>query len=187
MELTIVDNLYREFKDVIDCLDETEVSLRSIAGDAFRKNLLLAAFSHFEQEIKSCVMRIVEKNSESDVVTEFVRNKAVERQFHTYFGWGGNNANSFFGLFGQGFKSHMDRRVREEEEYRQAIRAFLELGNDRNRLVHQDFGTYPLEKTSEEIYSHYRKARLFVESLESCFDEYVQSEVASASPGVVRR
>lgn len=132
-------------------------------------------------------MRIVEKNSGSDLVTEFVRNKAVERQFHSYFGWSGNNANSFFGLFGRGFKSHMDRRVREEEEYRQAIRAFLELGNDRNRLVHQDFGTFSLEKTSEEIYSHYRQARLFVDSLESCFDEYVQSEVGSASVGVATR
>ena len=179
MELTIVDSLYSNFQDIMDGLDETEVSLRLIAGDAFRKNLLLAAFSHFEQEIKSCVMRIVGKNCGSDVVMEFVRNKAVERQFHTYFQWDRTNANSFFGLFGEGFKSHMDRRVREDEEYRQAIRAFLELGNDRNRLVHQNFATFPLEKTSEEIFSHYRKARLFVNSLESSFDDYVQSEVAS--------
>ena len=121
-------------------------------------------------------MKLVEKYCGCEVVMEFVRNKAVERQFHTYFQWNERNTNSFFGLFGEGFKSYMIRRVKEDEDYEQAMRAFLELGNDRNRLIHQNFGTFTLEKTSEEIFAHYKKAYLFVNSLEPSFDDYLQSK-----------
>ena len=46
-----------------------------------------------------------------------------------------------------------------------AIKAFMELGSERNRLVHQDFGTYSLEKTSDEIYKLYETALPFVKSI----------------------
>ena len=48
----------------------------------------------------------------------------------------------------------------------QAIVSFLELGNERNRLVHQDYATFQMEKTLEkEVYELYRQALTFVESL----------------------
>ena len=171
----VVDILYGEFQDIMSNLDQAEISLRLTAEDAFRKNLLLAASSYFEHEIKECVVSMIGRNCRCDVVVEFVRNKAIERQFHTYFQWGSHNANSFFGLFGKGFKDYMDKRVKEDEEYEQAVRAFLELGNDRNRLVHQNFGIFTLEKTSEEIFAYYKKACLFVASLGPSFDDYLQS------------
>ena len=46
----------------------------------------------------------------------------------------------------------------------EAIRAFLELGQMRNELVHENFATFALEKTSEEIYALYSKAVPFVEA-----------------------
>ena len=100
-----------------------------------------------------------------DLIVEFVRNKAVERQYHTYFNWDRGNANAFFALFGEGFKGHMERRVKQEEAYDRAIKAFLELGSERNRLVHQDFGSYVLEKTVDEIMDTFHRARPFVDSL----------------------
>ena len=172
---TVVDILYGEFQDIMSNLGQTEVSLRLTVEDAFRKNLLLAASSYFEHEIKKCVVSMIERNCRCDVVVEFVRNKAIERQFHTYFDWDSRNANRFFGLFGEEFKSYMTKRVKEDDEYEQAVRAFLELGNDRNRLVHQNFGTFILEKTSEEIFAAYEKECLFVESLGPSFDDYLQS------------
>lgn len=171
---TVVDRLYREFQDIVDSLEEMEVSLRVSAEETFRKALLLTAASYFERQVTGHIMRLVRQHSSEEIV-EFVRNKAVERQYHTYFQWDRHSANSFFGLFGEGYKSHMTGRVEADDAYRQAIRAFLELGNERNRLVHQDFGAFRLEKTSTEIFELYETARPFVDSLEASFDEYRKS------------
>lgn len=179
MEPTIVDRLYRDFRDIVGNLDKAEVSLQITAEEAFRKNLLVTAASYFEREIKGHLIRVVEKSSSgNEAIVAFVRNKAIERQYHTYFQWSGRNANSFFGLFGEGFKSYMNERVRDDLAYESAIQAFLELGKERDRLVHQDFGTFPLEKTSEEIFGLYKQACLFVNSLETSFEEYAQSGIA---------
>lgn len=59
----------------------------------------------------------------------------------------------------------MSIRVKESDNLRSAIQAFLELGGERNRLVHQDYATFPLEKTLEEIYALYQSALTFVENL----------------------
>ena len=175
METTSVDQLYRDFQEIVGKLDELEGSLRVTAEDTFRKNLLLAAASYFENEIKEHIMRLAERRSgANEMLVAFVRKKAVERQFHTYFQWDQRNANSFFALFGKGFKSFMTKRVKADQKYDEAIQAFLELGQARNQLVHQDFSSFRLDRTSEEILDLYKKACLFVDSLEASFDEYLQ-------------
>ena len=179
METTIVDHLYRDFKDIVANLGQAEVSLQVTAEEAFRKNLLVTAASYFEREIKSHLIREVEKSSSrNEAIVAFVRNRAIERQYHTYFQWDRRNANSFFGLFGERFKSYMSDRVHADHAYEKAVQAFLELGRERDRLVHQDFGTFPLEKTSEEIFGLYKQACPFVNSLERSFEEYAQSGFA---------
>jgi len=105
------------------------------------------------------------------LLREFVRNKAIARQYHTLFQWNAKNANSFFGLFGDDFKVRMKQRVAADTDLDEAIRAFLELGEQRNRLVHQDYATFSLEKTSEEIFELYRTASRFVEELPELFGE----------------
>ena len=86
------------------------------------------------------------------LVGEIVRNKAVSRQYHTWFQWNARNANSFYGLFGSDFRKFMKRKVRDDN-LGDSVRAFLELGNERNRLVHQDYGVFVLEKTTERFTS----------------------------------
>lgn len=174
-DTTIVDRLYLEYQDIVDNLGTVELSLRNSAEETFRKSLLLAAASHFEREIQDHIMMVVRKYSSGDMIVEFVRNKAIKRQYHTYFTWNRRNANDFFGMFGEGYKSYMIDQVQADQTYERSIRAFLELGNERNRLVHQDFGNFPLEKTSEEIFDLYKRARLFVDSIGTSFDEYLQS------------
>ena len=175
MEETVVDRLYQEYQDIVDSLGPVELSLRNSAEETFRKALLLAAASYFEREIQDHIMMLVRKHSSGDEIVEFVRNKAVERQFHTYFQWDGRNANKFFAMFGEGYKSYMTGRARDSQSYGHSIQAFLELGSERNRLVHQDFGNFPLEKTSKEIFDLYREARVFVDSVGTSFDEYLES------------
>jgi len=167
--LTAVDRLYEEAVAVVEALrDIPAVSLQVTAGDHFRKALLLAAASYFEQRVCGCVLDFVrERSSGSLLVENFVRNKAISRQYHTWFKWDESNANQFYGLFGPEFRSAMSSRVNGSEELRNSVKAFLEVGNDRNRLVHQDYATFPLDKTLDEIYSLYQRALMFVEHLPS--------------------
>ena len=182
MATTIVDRLYGDFNAVVDCLGEAEISLRSTAQDNFRKALLLAAASYFEKRVKEQIVDLVAQfTGNFELVTEFVRNKAMERQYHTYFGWTGRNANSFYGLFGEGFKKYMTDIVQANDEYKASVVAFLELGNERNRLVHMDFGEIPRGKTAEEIYGLYKTATTFVESLSGHFATYVKANQSESS------
>jgi hypothetical protein len=164
---TPVDRLYREATAVARALEEkAEVSLQVAASDNLRKSLLLASASHYEHKVTSAVADFVREASQgSRLVEQFVRNKAIARQYHTWFKWDDNNANQFFGLFGQEFRTLMGNRVKEREELRLSVKAFLELGNERNRLVHQDYATFALEKTLAEIYALYTQSLLFVSDL----------------------
>ena len=174
MTMTVVDRLHDEFSDLLRVLDNaSEISLRSTADDNFRKSLLLSAASYFERRMTDTVVSFVDETTSGDpLVNSFVQNKAVSRQYHTWFSWDQKNANSFFGLFGNDFRDFMKQKVSKNDTLDSAIRAFLELGSERNRLVHQDFGSFSLEKTSEEIYELYCEARKFVEAFPSALREF---------------
>ena len=66
----------------------------------------------------------------------------------------------------------MKARIRGDGDLDDSVRAFLELGRERNGLVHQDFGAVPLEKTTEEIHALYRRAMLFVESVPAALRDF---------------
>jgi hypothetical protein len=106
-----------------------------------------------------------DRSSGSMFVQNFVRNKAIARQYHNWFGWEENNANKFFALFGSEFRSQMNLLVKSSDDLDAAVRAFLEIGSERNKLVHQDYATFSLEKTLDEIYALYLRALPFIEQL----------------------
>ncbi len=168
-----IDRLYGEAAAVIKALQATpEVSLQIAAADNFRKALLLAAASHFEHRVCTYILDFVrERASGSLLVESLVRNKAIARQYHSWFKWDETNANQFFGIFGAEFKSSMSKKVKESDELRNSIQAFLEVGNERNKLVHQDYATFPMEKTLEEIYKLYQIALVFVDCLPTALRE----------------
>jgi hypothetical protein len=61
-----------------------------------------------------CVLKFVRERASGSILLEnFVRNKAISRQYHTWFRWEDNNANYFFGLFGTDFRIEMSKRVKE--------------------------------------------------------------------------
>ena len=51
--------------------------------------------------------------------------------------------------------------------HRSTIKAFLELGDGRNRLAHQNFAAFAMEKTADEIFSLYQDAMPFIDCLRS--------------------
>lgn len=73
----------------------------------------------------------------------------MARQYHTWFDWDKTNANQLFALFGQEFKAKIMPHVAESEPLKNSIGAFLEIGNERNKLVHQDYAIFALGKTLE--------------------------------------
>lgn len=174
MSPSVVDRLHDEMKDLIGMLEAAgEISLRSTADDNFRKTLLLASASYFESKLAENVLSFVRECScGNSIVEAFVKNKAVTRQFHAWFSWDKKNANQFFGLFGKEFREYMEGIIRQDDVLDKSIQAFMEIGRDRNRLVHQDFASFSIEKTSDEIFALYQNAMGFVEAMPAAFREF---------------
>jgi hypothetical protein len=178
---TAIDKFYDEAKAAVQLLQqEGELSLQVTAADNFRKALLLASASYFEHRVCQAVLEFVRRQSSNSVLIEnFVRNKAISRQYHTWFSWEASNANQFFGLFGAEFKVAMTARLNVSKSLREAIQAFMELGRERNRLVHENFAVFQMDKTMDEIYALYQHANQFVEAI---FDHLV--EFSAVTPDV---
>ena len=162
---TIVDKLYGEYSAIVTMMDQyNAVSFRNTLNENFRKTLLLCAASHFEFRITSDVVAFcAEVAGNNSMIPTLVKNKAVSRQYHTWFEWKANNANAFFNMFGDDFRSHMVELIKQDQNMAKSISDFLEIGRERNRLVHQDYGSFFLEKTAEEIFGLYVSAMVFVD------------------------
>jgi len=173
MNLSIIDSLYKRNKDIIEYFQKNdELSLETDSTIFFRKYLILAAASYFEKRICDIIKLFVDKSSNSNLISEFVSNKAISRQYHTYFDWDRNNVNTFWGLFGQDFKNHCNNKIKLNEEYQKQMKAFLEIGRIRNELVHMNFASYNLEKTLSEYYDLYKLANDFILFFEMELNEY---------------
>jgi RiboL-PSP-HEPN len=173
MSATGVDRLHDEFSAIIALLDaQSEPSLRTSVDDNFRKSLLLAAASYFESRMVLCVMTFAEEIAGAGgMLTEFIRIKGVERQYHTWFNWKDNNAANFFALFGADFKAFMKAKLKRDSQLESAISSFMEIGRDRNRLVHENFASFSLEKTADDIYAAYKNGLRFVEAMPTLLRE----------------
>lgn len=165
MSLVIIERLYEDHRLLYQKLiDATEVSLASAVDDIFRKALLLAAASYFEHEICSAILDYVSEKANADkAIMSLTKSKVVSRQYHTYFEWESPNANKFFSLFGEEYKQYVKAIIDNDADLQESIRAFLEIGNLRNQLVHLDYATFQLNKTGDEIYQLYNKAKGFIE------------------------
>lgn len=179
MSETIIDRMYQDFDDLITFLDQAgEVSLRIIADSTFKKTLALSSASYFEDEIKRILSDMVAKRSSGDVLlSNFVKNKAIARQYHTFFQWKESNANSFWGLFGDEFRDRAKNDVRGNDELSLSIKAFLELGDLRNELAHLNFASFILDKTAEEVYTLYKKAKVFIGYLDKILNEQDEAQI----------
>lgn len=99
------------------------------------------------------------------MIGALVKTKAITRQYHSWFDWETSNANKFFAMFGQAFKDHMVARLSVDGALGEGVKAFMELGRERNLLVHSDYASYLINKTPEEIYALYQRASIFVDSV----------------------
>ena len=163
---TVVDLLYQDFQEVINRIDVFELSLQTTLRVTFSKSLLMAVAGYFEEQVQQQVVSFVHDcSSGNELVKELILHRAFGRQYHSLFIWEAKNANHFFALFGSGFSQSMRQFITGRDEYQEAIRAFLEIGNARNELAHGNYAQFPLDKTTEEIYASYKAGLQFVNSI----------------------
>ena len=181
--VNIIESMISEHEQLIEYISAvTDISLKLRVERDFSKALLLSASSYFEQRITDTVLDIVyDQTRRSSVITAFVRNKVVSRRYHDWFNWENDgrpavNANRFFSAFGSQFADYMKDRVANDRDLDGSIKAFLELGNLRNQLVHQNYAQLSINKTVTESIHLYRIATYFVEIFRTDLAEYINAE-----------
>jgi len=65
--------------------------------------------------------------------------------------------------FGNEFKCNCEKKVKEDPKLEEAVGAFIELGIERNKLIHTNLAASTIEKTLEEYYDLYKKSIIFLE------------------------
>ena len=160
-EITSLKEEYSELKEF--CEQNNQLSFAMYIDNTYKKSLLLSAASFLEASITKSIHDYVHtKSRQTAELVAFVDNKAIKRQYHTFFNWEGNNANQFFGLFGEDFKLRARREI-ETRGLTEAEAAFMAVGRERNRLVHQNYIEVQINDTFEEIWEKYEQACKFAE------------------------
>jgi hypothetical protein len=165
---TLIDQLHSDTSQLLTHLTEKgEMSLHSFANGNLRKVLLLSAASWFETRISEAILKFAEVHSNGHSgIQSLIKKKAVDRQYHTYFDWKKEKPGPFYGLFGDVCGEDMKKEINADSNIKDGLAAFLELGNLRNELVHENFAAFPFNKTAEEVHALYQKAEKFVSYVE---------------------
>ncbi|MCK2240887.1 MULTISPECIES: HEPN domain-containing protein [unclassified Crossiella] len=170
----VIQKVYEEQADLASYLREkNEISFLSALESYFPKVTLLGAASDLEARTVELIVSYFSTCTNSNkLAVNFVKNKAVNRQYHTYFDWDKKlAANKFFSLFGPECKRHVQNRCKSDETLRLSIDSFCEIGALRNQLVHNNYATFSVNLTTEEIFSKYQSALHFLEVFPGILDE----------------
>lgn len=165
----------REFLDEYSQLNEFliahgEISLSSDVNNHLRKIYLLSCASYYEKCITEILKSFIENNSSDVRVLAFSTNNAIARKYHTYFDWKQTkNINNFLGFFGEDFKNEVCNEIKESAIISAQVEAFLIIGNERNKMVHENFLGYQLDKTFQELIVLDEKASALIEYLQTKF------------------
>ena len=120
----LIDNYY-ELYDLL--VKQGEISQSIQVNEHYRKILLLSCASYYEKQITQIIKDYVMLKTEDERIISFVNNKAINRQYHTYFQWDQtNNINQFLGLFGAEFKKTISEEIKSSDELSKQISSFLE-------------------------------------------------------------
>jgi hypothetical protein len=160
-----VEKLYREAKSAIDALNQAGLLAEAlIVGETARKTLAIAAASAFETDVIQLILGFSNATTGGNpYCSALIKQRVLDRQFHTLFSWKETSAGSFFAIFGADAKRYYDEAVRASVSLGQSARDFLDLGNARNEIVHKDYATYVFDKSLDDVIAQYRSARVFVD------------------------
>ena len=172
MESERIEQQYKDSQELYDYLiGEGEVSFATYINNVYKKVLVLSAASFFESAITKQISAYAVNATKLDKrIVTLIESKVLERQYHTLFDWNSNNTNVFWKLFGETTKSKVRELISMDENLKKAERAFIDLGKQRNLLVHENFAEYDVNTTVEEIYDKYKDACIFLKFVETVLD-----------------
>jgi hypothetical protein len=161
--LTFIDHMFKEHTDLVDLLTERgEISYAQTVRSYLAKTLVIACGSYFESRITDAIEHYAKRvSNEDEALYSLVRNKAIKRQYHSYFEWESRNVNRFLGMFGATFKDVASREIKAGQLAGCAA-DFMELGELRNQIAHGNYVTFGLDKSADEIYALYGSGLQFV-------------------------
>lgn len=166
----IVDDFYAKYNELLNFIPSKELSLQNWAHEVFRRVLVLTMANYLENEITNLLREFSRTKSGNEFLHSFVNNKAIERQYHTFFNWKEHNANPFFSLFGEDFRKQAASEVNSNDILDQAVKAFLEIGKTRNILIHESLHVVEIgNKTAKEFYDLFNKSLKFIAFLRTKF------------------
>lgn len=157
--------LLEDYRGLLSDLAQEPSSLAAL-NRSYPKCLLLAAASSLEDRVKNLVPAVFERHGNA-AMASFVRKRVMDRQYHTLFDWDNQNAKAFFKSFGDDCGNVYRERLDSGTIFRDCHEAFLSLGRERNRLVHNDYANFTIQWTPEEIAAKYKLALEFVDEMES--------------------
>ena len=175
-----IDELWSDHRELVTYLQaDNQLQLISRVEETFSKTLMIAAASYFEVQLTQAIVRLyIESTQGAEVLAQFVRKQAIGRRFAQLFQWGnetrsGRNANSFYSLFGADFGDYMKMKVQGDQNLDDSVKAFLEIGNLRNQMVHGNYADFQLNKTVDDVYGLYQVATKFVDEFPDAIREFV--------------
>jgi hypothetical protein len=98
-------------------------------------------------------------------IVSLIRIKAVDRQCYKFFNWEQKKIGPFYTLLGDNIGASLKEMCSRSPGAEQA-KAFLEIGYLRNCLVHQNYATYILENSADDIRGLCEEADKFVCNVE---------------------
>jgi hypothetical protein len=163
-------------------LREQQPSFAATLQTTVPKFGLLSAASWLETQVQGALVAFLgEVTGEATHAAIFAENAGIKLRYHTMFDWNRRSANKFFALFGEDFKKFCTDRVKNEPDLDDAIRAFMEVGDLRNQLVHNDFASFHLDKSTDEVRALFELAVGFVETLPALFRDFAVQHQSSPS------
>lgn len=163
--MSVVDEFYNDYRQLVELLDGPDTaSLRISINDKLSRALVLVIANFYEGEIKGILLNLFQTRSTSPLIPPFLQS-SMERRYHEYFDWKANNANKFFAMFGDDFRRRAFEDVRTTRALEEGMQAFMEIGQMRNVLAHEQLLGVPLPKTADEYYALHQKALVFIQYL----------------------
>jgi DNA-binding SARP family transcriptional activator len=164
-----IEKMVKEYRQLHKSLiEEKKVRQADFITDIIRKHLIISCASHLETVVQKLMSKLVKSNTANQMIHNLVQRKVIDRQYHTYFEWTSKNANKFHALFGDSFKCAIEQQI-SNKSLKEAVRAFIELGNLRNQLAHENYIEYQLQNTVDEILDLYKQAKQYVKLVSEMF------------------
>lgn len=159
---TAIDYLIKRQDAVLDFLrDSNQLSMALDFEDSYKKLLIMACGSLFESHLVTHICDFAKSGSDIRIA-ELVKNKALNRQYHSLFKWDAANINHFLGVFGDVYKERISAELGANERLTEGMRNFLQLSAERNRLAHGNLGEISPDLTVQEIKDKFYSAWSFL-------------------------